>query len=134
MSNKTDSGDLHMDKHEKQEEINNLYQILYRRDQAFQRAKGKRTIKTVLIFAAFYFVTIMIANGYTSITTTVEAIFSKEIFDIIGIALASIFLASLHFFLNGIIFGQLFNIGRDESDVLESIRKRIRELEKTDPH
>ena len=120
-----------MDKNEKQEKINNLYQILYARERAFQRSKGKRAIKTILFFSAFYFVTIMIANGYTAITATVEAIFSEKILEIIGIALASIFLAALHFFLNGLIFGQLFNMGRDESSVLESIMKRITELEKS---
>jgi uncharacterized membrane protein (DUF106 family) len=117
MSNKTDTGDLHMDKKEKQEELNRLYRMIYEKDQEFEKAKGKRMIITTLGFAAFYF---WLLSALEGTPTGIDVLYA-----IVG----AIFLAGIHVWINSLIFGYLANKGRSESEALDFIRKRIRELE-----
>lgn len=126
---KVESNKVKSDKEKKQVEINRLYGQLYEKDRQFEKAKGKRTTITILVFTVFYFVILMIANGYADISSTIEDISSAEILDILGLAVASILIAWLHFAANAIIFGQLTEIGRSEKAILEDIKKQIREAE-----
>ena len=101
---------------DKEAELKELYRRLYELDRKFEKAKGKRTIVTILGFAVFYFWVFYILNDPVGI---------EIIFDVI----LAIVIAGFHFFANVTIFGQLSQLGREENAILENIRKRIRELE-----
>ena len=105
------------DNEKKQEELNRLCRLLYERGKEFEKAKGKRAIITVLGFAVFYFWCFSALEGMpTGI-------------DIVAAIVGAIFVAGFHVLINAGIFGYLHRKGSEESEALESIRKRIRELE-----
>lgn len=97
---------------------NELLKLYWQRDKEFEAAKGKRTILTILLFAVGYFVVIYALTKPTDWKI------------ICGDLLASIFLAGIHFWINSCIFLYLFQKGREETEILERIRKEISELEK----
>lgn len=101
---------------DREAELKELYRRLYQLDQKFEKAKGKRTIITILGFAVFYFWVLYILNEPTGI---------EIVYDV----LLAIVIAGFHFLVNATIFGQLSHLGRKENETLENIRKRIRELE-----
>ena len=98
------------------EERKRLYKLLYERDKKFEKAKGRRMIVTLIGFAAFYF--------------WLLCEFTEPMgWEIAGeLAVAAVF-AGIHVFANMLVFGYLANKGREESEILDSIRKRIREIE-----
>lgn len=116
-----------LDKEKKQQELNRLYHLLYESDKKFEKAKGKRTAITVTIFAIGYFVLFAIIGGKTDI----KSILTADIETIGVISIISIVLAWIHFIVNATIFGQLSEMGRRENEAIESIKKEIRELEKS---
>ena len=103
---------------DKKEEISSLYKLLYDKDREFEKAKGKRTLITLLGFTAFYFWIITAIRGF------------ELSIDLLIYLVIAIIISWFHFWVNGTIFGYLANKGRDEADALERIRKGIRELEK----
>ena len=102
----------------KQEELNRLHRLLCEKDQEFEKAKGKRTVVTILIFTAFYYWILWLLAKPSG------AEFLTNLF------VAAVF-ASIHFFANLTIFSQLCQKGREESEILDSIRNRIKETEKS---
>lgn len=103
----------------KQEEINRLNRLLCEKDNEFEKAKGKRTIVTILAFAAFYFWLLWQVDGFSNLL------------DVVGTIFAAIVIAGIHLVVNSVIFGQLSDKGRSEKEALERIRKQIRELEES---
>lgn len=101
---------------DREAELKELYRRLYELDAKFEKAKGKRMILAILGFAVFYFLVLYILNDPTGI---------EIIFDV----LLAIVIAGFHFWINVTIFSQLVQLGREESAILENIRKRIRDLE-----
>lgn len=98
---------------------NELLKLYWQRDKEFEAAKGKRTILTILLFSVCYFVIIYaIAKKPTDIKA------------IAALLVVSIILACIHFWFNISIFLYLFQKGREETEILERIRKEISELEK----
>ena len=111
----------------KQQEINRLSMLLSTKDKEFQKAKGKRTMITTTFFAIFYFVIIVLFRGITDITD----IFYMDLGEIALLVVISTICAWLHFWANGVIFGQLSEMGRRERETLDNIRKNIKEVEKS---
>lgn len=106
-----------MDSNERNAELNRLYRLLYERDKEFESAKGRRTIITILGFAIFYFVVLCAFEKPTGL-------------NILATFVIAIVFAVVHFLINALIFLQLFQKGRAESETLDAIRKRITEVEK----
>ena len=101
----------------KEEELKRLYRLLYQKDQEFEKAKLKRTLLTILGFSLFYFV-ILYSIGNNTLK------------DIIMEIVISVVLGGFHFFINLCIFAPLCQKGREETSFLDSLRKRISELER----
>lgn len=98
-----------MEKHE-------LYSLLAKKEEEFDKAKGKRSIITIFAFAIAFFCAIFLVEQPTG-------------FEIVGIAFVSIFIAGIHFFVNALVFSILFRKGEAEKKILESIKKEISEIE-----
>lgn len=92
-------------------ELRNHYYELERR---FEANKTNRAVKTILAFAVAFFVIFYSTDRPTG-------------FEIIGEAIVSIVMAGIHFFVNGLIFGQLANKSNAENNILEGIRKKLNE-------
>ena len=96
---------------------NELWKLYYQKDKEFEKAKGKRTLLTILGFAILYFIVFCWIEKPTSIAG-------------IGVYLIAAMVSSgIHFWINAMIFSYLCNKGRDESEVLKQIKKRIDEAE-----
>lgn len=96
---------------------NELWKLYHEKDKEFEKAKGKRTLVTILGFAIFYFVVLYWLWKPTDIKGIGEAL------------IAALFFGGLHFLVNAAIFSHLCNKGRDESEVLKQIKKKIEEAE-----
>ena len=114
----------------KQEEIGRLRRLLYDRDTEFQKAKGKRTVTTIIVLSIFYFLLFVVFNIIYNEETIFYNIMDVGEGNIIAIAILSIVAAVFHFWANLTIFGQLFQKGSEETEILESIKNRIIALEK----
>jgi hypothetical protein len=101
----------------KEEELKRLYILLYKKDQEFEKAKLKRTLLTILGFSLFYFIVICQIGKPVG-------------FNILLAIVSAIVLGGFHFFVNACIFVPLCQKGREESETLDRIRKRISELER----
>lgn len=87
-----------------------LYVLLSKTEKQAERAKLKRAIITISVYAAAIFLFFYITGN-------------PKGFDIVGDFLAALFLSVINFLVNGVIFGQLFRMGEAEN-------RRIAELEK----
>lgn len=83
-------------------------------EKRFEANKINRAVKTILAFAIAIF-----AIWYSTDRPTG--------FEIIGTAIASIVMAGIHFFVNGLIFGQLVSVSNAENKILEDMKKKLRE-------
>ena len=101
----------------KEEELKRLYRLLYQKDKEFEKAKLKRTLLTILGFSLFYFIVICQTGKPVG-------------FDILKVIVIAIVLGGFHFFINACIFAPLCQKGREEGEFLDSIRKRISDLER----
>mgnify|MGYP003304544025 CR=1 FL=1 len=99
-----------------QEKLNLLYRMLNEKEKDFERRKVKRAILTILGFAIFYFWLLFNLDKPTG-------------WDIVLTVPLAIVFAGIHFWVNAIIFSQLCQKSKDESDLLAIIRKKIREIE-----
>lgn len=97
-------------------EKNELCRLLAEKEKEFETAKLKRMIITILVFSAVFFLLLYFAEYPTGL-------------EIIGMALASIFLGGLSFFVNAVVFTTLFRRSETEKKVLEFLRKKISEIE-----
>lgn len=95
---------------------NELYKLLAEREKQVENAKRKRVIVTILAFAIVIFLFWCFDEDPVG-------------FEIIGLFLASIFMAGIHFYINLIVFTPLFQKSESEKHMLDSIRKEISELE-----
>ena len=102
-----------MDK--KQEELDRLYRLLQERDAEFEKAKGKRTIITILGLSIFYYWLFVNLGEPTGI-------------ELLFIIIPTIMIAGFHFFVNATIFAYLCNKSREENEILDNIKKRIKDL------
>ena len=96
---------------------NELWRLYCQREKEFEKAKGRRTVITILAFAAAYF-------------AVVHAVLKPNNLKYCAFALLiSLLLSGFHFVLNATVFGYLANKGRAENEVLESIKKQMSEQE-----
>jgi hypothetical protein len=91
-----------------------LQQHYFELQRQFEANKTKRAVKTVLAFAVAFFIIWSIIEKPTG-------------WEILGVLVASVFLAVIHVVINGAIFGQLADIQKAENNILESIRKKLQE-------
>ena len=96
---------------------NELWRLYCERDKEFEKAKGRRTIITILGFAIFYFAVLYSYGKPDSLT------------DFGALLLLSIVFGGVHFWINAPIFVYLCNKGREETEILKSIKKRMDEAE-----
>jgi hypothetical protein len=102
-----------MDKKER----DRLIRLYHEKDNEFESAKLKRSIITILVFSLVYFVILFIRSDIADIT------------DLVALVFVSLVFGGIHFWVNATIFSQLSIKGREEREILESIERRIRELE-----
>lgn len=100
----------------KQQEINHLSQSLYEKGKEFKKAKRTRATITILGVALGYFALFAIVCG--------------DAFAVVVYLIMSIIFSGIHFWAHTVIFGYLTRKGIEESEKLDSIKKRISELEK----
>ena len=95
---------------------NELRKLYCEQEKRVEKARNKRAITTVAVFAVAIFLLM-----YTIEKPSVDEIF--------GNLLASIFFAGICFLVNGVVFGQLYKISDNERKMLEDIKKRMDEAE-----
>lgn len=95
---------------------NELYKLLLNKEKEVEANRNKRAIITIFAFSVIYFFIFYFAKKPTGI-------------EIIGVVLGSIFIGSVHFFLNSIVFSTLFRKSEAENKMLESIKERIKEID-----
>lgn len=101
---------------DKNELKNELWKLYCKRDKEFEKAKGKRTTITILSFSFAYFI-IFYLNG------------KPTGFDIVRIFIICVIFSVIHVAINATVFGYLAQKGREETEILESIKKKLSELE-----
>ena len=97
---------------------NELWKLYYERDKKFEAAKGKRAILTLLFFVVVYYALMWLLFGRPDDLTGA----------VVGL-LPAAFFAVVHCLVNATIFGNLALKGREETEILERIKKRIDELD-----
>lgn len=102
-----------MDKKER----DRLIRLYYERDREFESAKLKRMIITILFFSLLYFLILFQISDVSDKTDFVPLVFVSLVF------------GGIHFWVNLTIFSQLSLKGREEREILESIERRIKEIE-----
>lgn len=95
---------------------NELWRLYCEREKQVEKARNKRAIITVFVFASAFFL----------YTYFIERPTGAEI---IGNALASIVLAGIYLVVNAVIFGQLYKVSDNERKMLEELKKRMDEAE-----
>lgn len=96
---------------------NELWKLYCQRDKEFEKAKGRRTLITIIGFAIFYFTALYSFGKPTDLK------------DFGAMLMVSLVFGGLHFWINAPIFVYLCNKGREESEVLKHIKKRMDEAE-----
>lgn len=91
-----------------------LQQHYFELERQFEANKTKRAVKTVLAFAVAFFIIWYIIGKPSGL-------------EILGVLVASVFLAVIHVVINGAIFGQLCDANKAENKILEDIRKKLKE-------
>ena len=95
---------------------NELWRLYCEKEREFEKAKTKRSIITIAVFAIVIFLLIGFGERPDDI----------EIFRNI---LVSIVLAGIYFVVNGAIFSQLFSTSENERKTLDGIKKRMDEAD-----
>ena len=96
---------------------NELWKLYCERDKAFQKAREKRAIYTIIAFTVMYFVLIYIFEK------------PDNFWDIVGNLIFSAIVSVVHCLVNVMIFWQLFDMSRAEDETLKAIKKRMDEAE-----
>lgn len=98
---------------------NELYKLLAEEEKRVEKAKTKRNIITILIFATVFFVVFYQIDPPTKV----------GIVEVIGWYLACVFMAGIYFGVNVAIFEALIERSNSENRMIEHIRKQIADLE-----
>lgn len=91
---------------------NELIRLRRQKDQEFEDSKTKRNIMTILSFAVLYFIVFYIDEKPAGL-------------EMLGTAVVAIFMGGIHFFVNSLIFGQLFQKAENERKALEHLDSQI---------
>ena len=101
---------------EKTTERNRLYKQLSQLESEYESGKTKRTVTTVLAFSVIFFIVLFIAN-------------KPEGFGIVGTLVEALIFGGIYVVVNTAVFSGLAERSRQEEEYIESIRKRIRDLQ-----
>ena len=93
---------------------NELYKLFVVKDAEFEKAKEKRTVKTILAFAVVFFLILCWVETPSGI-------------EFVWTAISAIIMAAIHFFVNAPIFSYLVLQGEAERQYLEELRKQLSE-------
>lgn len=93
-----------------------LIRLIREKEQQVEKAKRKRSIITILVYAVPIFWIFYITAKPTG-------------FEILGEALVAIFLSGILFLINATVFSQLVTMGEAERKMLEDLRKQLSEME-----
>ena len=110
-----------LNKELRQQEINRLHKLLCEREKEFNRAKTRRLIITAAGFATFYFLVLFNIGDHAWLNIAEDFV-------------VAVVFAVFHVFINGSIFGWLFQKSIAEDRRLEAIIKQIQELKDRDPN
>lgn len=91
-----------------------LYKLLVIKENQFEKAKERRNAITILAFATVFYALLCIADKPNGL----EYIYA---------AFAAIVIAAIHFFINAIVFGWLFQASESEKAALDYLRKQLSE-------
>lgn len=89
-----------------------LYRLLAEKDAQFEKAKRKRSFKTILAFSIVFFVLFCYQLKPSGL-------------DYIGCALISVLVGGVHFIVNAPIYSYLVLQGEAERKYLEDLRKKL---------
>jgi hypothetical protein len=95
-----------------------LILLINEKEKQVESARLKRSIITILAYAAAIFLLFYLTEKPTGI-------------DVLGDALASIILSGILFLINGTVFRQLYSMSEAENKMLQDLKKRLSELENT---
>ena len=96
---------------------NELWRLIQKKEEEYDRRKFRRFIYTILLYAAVFFVIEFIRSD------------NRTALDFLGLALGCIFIAGIFTTFSAIIFGQLHSVGESENRELERLRKKLSELD-----
>lgn len=96
--------------------LNEYYSLLRATEAKVEKARNKRTIKTILFFSALYFIAFYLID-------------KPDGLDILWTYLGSVVIGGLHFFVNAFVFSTLHTRSESENKNVEQIKNRIKELE-----
>ena len=99
---------------------NQLWRQIQKAEDLFQRRKMKRMILTILLYSVVHFVIICLQGQ----------LHAENFLDIIGAIMACIFLGGITFYLNLLLWSQLWQKSQDEKDALEFLKKMLEEEER----
>ena len=91
---------------------NELHKHLSEMDAKFEKAKEKRAIKTILVFAIVFFLILCWVEEPSGI-------------EFVWTAVSAVVLAGIHFVVNAAVFGWLALQGESERRYLEDLRKKL---------
>lgn len=91
-----------------------LYRLLIEKEAQFERAKGKRAVKTILAYSIAFFLLFCYQLKPSGL-------------DYIGCALISVLVGGVHFIVNAPIYSYLVLQGEAERKYLEDLRKQLSE-------
>lgn len=94
---------------------NELYRLIAEKDAEFEKAKEKRTIKTILAFAVVFFLILCWVEDPSGI-------------EFVWAAILAIVMAVIHLLVNAPIFHYLVLQGEAERKYLEELRRQLSEL------
>lgn len=99
---------------------NELWKHIQKCEKLFERRKFKRMILAILLYSAVYLV-VFYYQGQLSI---------ESVLQVLGEILACVFLGGITFYFNLLLWNYICRKSQDEEEVLEYLRKRLREKEK----
>ena len=96
---------------------NELWRQIQKTEKLFEQRKMKRMILTTLLYAAAYFVIICVQDQLRA----------ENFLDIIGAVISCIFLGGITFYLNLLLWSQLWQKSQDEKGTLEFLNRMLEE-------
>lgn len=116
---------------EEKEELEYLYKLYHEKDQAFEKAKGKRTRIAILGFTLGYLLLFYLI-GKTALLPD-DATLTDMVVLLLILIIPSFIVAFIHFWINLSVFSWLGARGREEYEELQSIKRKVNEIKNEPP-
>ena len=98
---------------------NELYRLMLQKEKEFERNKLKRSILTIFVYAAVFFVVCLLAEGVED----------APLQEILGNALFCLFISGVFFVVNSAVLGHLFSKSRNEYEFIKDLKIQIDEMD-----